>query len=354
MRRRLVLYLGIFAVMALSNAIVPILPIFDSDVAIQGAIYSAYFFGALISVFPAGILSDRTGRFPVVRIGLVLTVLSGIMVTLVTAPYFVFAGRLVEGVGAGFFVAAGMSWVNARPDHEQLSGHFMAALNLGLVTGLLGTGTLVSLLGLPVGGIAAFTLLAVVPFLAGLFVSEESGLAPAGILTFGSMKGLFWLYTSAAILVGATGAVTILYPSFTNMDPPILAVEIALMHVGTIGSVLIAPHFRLAPIPALRFGAVAMALAVIICYFSPLGFPFIGAVAGVVMIAQMSHLAGTGMRQGAIMGLYNTSSYAGMTVLPFVAGVIAEGLGYAGAFIAIAAMAGTMAVSIGWCSCGAE
>ena len=351
MRRRLVLYIGIFAVMALSNAIVPVLPLFDADVAIQGAIYSAYFFGALVSVFPAGILSDRIGRFPAIRIGLALTVLSGATIVFFPAPLPVLFGRVMEGIGAGFFVAAGMSWVNVRTDHVKLSGNFMAALNLGLVVGLLGTGWLVSFIAFPAGGIAAFSLVAIVPLLAALMVSEEPGLASARVPTFGTTKGLFWLYVSAAILVGATGAVTLLYPSFTGTDPPLLAVEIGMMHVGTIIAVLVAPRLGLAPVPALRFGAVAMAIAVITCYFSPLGFPFVGAVAGLVMIAQMSYLAGEGMRQGAVMGLYNASSYFGMTILPFVAGVIADRISYAGAFGSVALLAGFMVISIGWCDC---
>ena len=351
MRRRLVLYIGIFAVMALSNAIVPVLPRFDTDVAFQGAIYSAYFFGALVSVFPAGVLSDRIGRFPAIRIGLALTVLAGAVIFFYPSPLLVLLGRVMEGVGAGFFVAAGMSWVNVRTDHVKLSGDFMAALNLGLLAGLLGTGWLVSLTTLPAGGIAAFALVAVIPLFAAMMVSDEPGLASARVPTFGTTKGLFWLYVSAAILVGATGAVTLLYPSFTGTDPPLLAVEIGLMHIGTIIAVLAAPRLGMAPIPALRFGAVAMAIAVIACYFSPIGFPFVGGVAGLVMIAQMSYLAGEGMRQGAVMGLYNASSYFGMTILPFAAGVIADRISYAGAFASVALFSGFMAVSIGWCYC---
>jgi hypothetical protein len=92
-------------------------------------------------------------------------------------------------------------------------------------------------------------------------------------------------------------------------------------------------------------------VSVACCYFSPAGFPLVGAVAGIIMIAQMTYLAGEGMPQGAVMGLYNASSYAGMTVLPFGAGVIAQWFGFAGAFAAIALLSCIMAISIGWCLC---
>jgi MFS family permease len=64
MRTRFTLFFGVFAVMALSNAIVPVLPSFAGSSALQGAIYAAYFLGAFISTLPSGILSDRIGRIP--------------------------------------------------------------------------------------------------------------------------------------------------------------------------------------------------------------------------------------------------------------------------------------------------
>jgi MFS family permease len=67
--------LGIFAVMALSNAIVPVLPAFAGQSAWQGAIYAAYFFGAFVSTLPGGMLADRQGTAPVIRAGFLLPLL---------------------------------------------------------------------------------------------------------------------------------------------------------------------------------------------------------------------------------------------------------------------------------------
>jgi MFS family permease len=135
MRTQLTLFFGIFAVMALSNAIVPVLPSYAGTSAIQAAIYSAYFLGAFLSTLPAGILSDRYGRVPVIRIGLAITVASGLLLSVLVSPFPVIVTRFIEGVGGGFFVAAAMSYVNALPDHEKMSGYFMALLNAGLVIG---------------------------------------------------------------------------------------------------------------------------------------------------------------------------------------------------------------------------
>ncbi len=72
--------LGVFAVMALSNAIVPVLPAFGEGAALQGIIFSAYFFGALVTVFPAGLASDRIGSALLIKTGLAITVISGIVI----------------------------------------------------------------------------------------------------------------------------------------------------------------------------------------------------------------------------------------------------------------------------------
>ena len=73
-----------------------------------------------------------------------------------------------------------------------------------------------------------------------------------------------------------------------------------------------------------------MAAGVFLTYVSPLGFIVLGALAGVVMIAQMAFLAGVSDHQGLLMGLFSTASYLGMAILPFLAGVIADTGGFPG------------------------
>jgi MFS family permease len=69
------------------------------------------------------------------------------------------------------------------------------------------------------------------------------------------------------------------------------------------------------------------------------------------MIAQMAFLADRKEHQGFIMGIFSTTSYLGMAILPFVAGLIADSFGFFPAFCATAFCAVTVALTIGYCTC---
>jgi MFS family permease len=353
MRTNLILFFGIFAVMALSNAIVPVLPSFAGSSALQGAIYAAYFLGAFLSTLPGGILSDRFGRIPVMRLGLAITVSSGLLLSVLVAPNTVITARFVEGIGSGFFVAAGMSYVNSLPDHEKKSGYFMALLNAGLVIGLIFSGWLATRIPNPSAGILVFTGLSLIPAVASFFIHEPTTVQPPGNQNalISLVKEYRWLWYSSVILIGITGVVTSLYPKFSGYSPESVGIWISLMSIATIAGVLVASRLSLPPVPTIRWSAILIVIAVMVSYFSPLGFVIIGIGAGVVMIAQMTFLARVKDHQGIAMGLFSTMSYLGMAVLPFLAGLIADSAGFFYAFCATALFAGTVFLTIGRCNC---
>ncbi|RXE55348.1 MFS transporter [Methanoculleus taiwanensis] len=351
MLQRASLLLGVFAVMALSNAIVPVLPDFGKGAALQGAIFSAYFFGAFLTVLPAGLASDRIGRVPLVRAGLILTLASGIAIILFPSGLPMVAARGLEGVGAGLFVSAALAWTNSQESHETLSGYFMAALNLGLVVGLLGTGWLDGILASSLAGVALFTGITIIPLVMSISLTEQirENLIVANLPEV--IRHYIWLYIAAVVLIGVTGAVTALYPEYTGENPGLLSIQIGLMNIATIVTILLASHAHLRPVPTIRISAVAMAIAVAGCYFTPWAFPVIGAFAGFVIVASLSFLAETNLRQGVVTGLFNTATYAGFTLLPFIAGIVAEASTFFAAFAFLAAIVGTMAFTIGRCQC---
>ena len=351
MKNAFTLFSGIFIVMALSNAIVPVLPAYAGSSSMQGAIYAAYFLGAFLSTLPAGMLSDRFGRVPLIRSGLIITVTSGLLLTLISAPYPVLAARFIEGLGGGCFVAAAMSSVNSRPDHEKMSGFFMALLNTGLVTGLVLAGWLASQSGDPAAGILLFALLALIPACTSFFMQDTGQQAgsfnPAVFLSF--IRDYRWLWFSSVVLIGITGVVSSLYPQFSGASSESLGYWIAGMSVATIGAVLAASRASLPPLPAIRWSAVLMAVGVIFAFFSPWGFVVLGLMAGIVMIAQMAVLAAVREHQGVVMGLFSTTSYLGMTILPFIAGLFADLTGFFWAFCITASFAILVSVTVDRC-----
>lgn len=351
MLRNLPVLLGIFVVMALSNAVVPVLPDFAEGAALQGAVYAAYFLGAFVTVLPAGIASDRIGRVPLIRAGLLLTLASGILILLFPSGLPLLVFRVAEGIGAGLFLSAALAWANSHPSAGQLSGYVMAALNLGLVVGLLATGWLDAALGSHLAGIALFTVLTVPALGMSVVVreSERGGFARADLPAI--IRNYFWLFVAAVVLVGMTGAVAAIYPEYTGNDPSLLALQLATVNLATVVALLITPRLALRPVPTIRVSSLLMAGAVVAGYFTPYAFPIIGALTGVIIVAVLAFLAETKIQQGVMTGLFNTAAYAGFTFLSALAGLVAGELGFLTAFLLLAGMAAAVAIPIGRCRC---
>ena len=359
MKERLSIIFGVFAVMALSNAVIPVLPFFAKELpAIQGAIFSAYFLGAFLTVYPAGLLSDRIGKILLIRIGLVLTIISGVAIAVFPGAYEVILFRFIEGVGGGMFISSALSWVNEQSDHKHLTGYFFACLNLGLVLGLVLTGLLEPAAG-AMGGIILFTGFSVIPLLLNISAKEAVPVIREKAETMRIISDYRWLYLSTIVLVGSTGVLTSLYPEFTDEDPVILSLMIGIMNVATIVSSIAASRTSYKPVPVIRAGAVLMAVSVALAYFAPqaglaaviIVFALTGLVAGFIFVGQTDFLAGTGYRQGVIVGLFNTAAYGGMTFLPFIAGVVSQYADYFTGFILTALMSLVVFLTIGRCEC---
>ncbi|MDD5142488.1 MFS transporter [Methanoregula sp.] len=349
MRETVTLFFGVFSVMALSNAIVPVLPAFSDSPSWTGAIYAAYFLGAFISTLPAGILSDRFGPTALMRTGLALTVAGGVVLLLSGSAPVTLAGRFAEGIGAGLFIAPAMAAVNRRTDHEKMSGYFLALLNAGLVFGLIAAGVLSTRSGLPAAGLLLFTALSVIPLIAGL-VSRERPLPPSGQdlgVSWSILLEFRWVLYSSVVLIGATGVATALFPDHSALPADTAGFWIAGMSIATIVSVLLISRFPLNETRMIQFSSILMACGMLLLAWSPAGLLVLGAVAGLVMIAQMSLLAEVREHQGIAMGLFSTSSYLGMALLPFLAGIVADLSGIFAAFAVTAVFSCTVAFVVG-------
>lgn len=351
MRSHITLFLGIFSIMALSNAIVPVLPAFASESSWAGAIYGAYFLGACISTLPSGFLGERYGSLSLMKIGLVVTVLTAAVLCVTTAAVPALVARFLEGVGAGLFVAPALSRINADENHERMSGYFMALMNAGLVLGLMIAGVLAKVFSEPAIGIIFFTILAIIPTVSGLLAREPHTPGPATgrdlVAVLSLVREYRGIWYSTVVLIGITGVVTSLYPKFSGASSDLLGLWIAGMSIATIIAVLVISRFSFDEIRAIRLSAILMMAGVMVAFISPAGFLVLGFLAGVVMIAQMAFLSRIREFQGIAMGLFSTCSYLGMAVLPFLTGMVAGAAGFFAAFTvaALAALTVVPAVS---------
>jgi MFS family permease len=352
MSTRLACCAAVFVLMALSNAVVPVLDTFAEGAALQGLIFSGYFFGAMLTVLPAGLASERYGRLRLMRLGIAGSCVAGLAIVLLPYAPVVALARVAEGVATGLFVAASLAYVNSRQDNGRLSGLYMASLNAGLLVGLIGTGALVQASGLRTAGVVVFTALSVasLALVRGRDAAEGQGTVDPLPRLMPVLRHYRWLFYATIVIFGAGAAVTGLYPGFSTADPGLLGVQIALQNIATIVAILVVSRMSADPVRMIQASALVMAIAVGASFLSPVGFVAIGAAAGAVQISQLVFLGRTGEPQGVVVGVFTTASYAGMAVLPVVAGYVARSLGYAAAFGLVILFAVSVAFTIGRCT----
>lgn len=358
------IFSGIFLIMALSNAIVPVLPGIGGDLQMQTYLFSAYFLGAMIMTLPGGIISDRVGQGPVLASSLLITFLSGILLFILHDPGILVLVRVGEGVGAGLFVSAALSWINYQRDHLHLAGIFMALLNGGLLCGLIAGGWIDLADEIVTEGVLLFTLLfipvlSILPLILprrGVRTREATIGPPVSLATLiadaGGMVIREWpLWYSVIILLGMTGFVQAIYPEISSLPPARVSMILAGMNLATIISTLLAPRIRTEPVLLIRMSAVLMAGFVLIFPTFWVAVVLIGFVAGVIIISQIHYLSVAEEHQGIAMGLFSTAQYAGMTIIPGIGGGVATAWSVMHSSVIIVILALISVITIGWCRC---
>lgn len=358
MDRPFFLFIAVFMVMALSNAIVPVLPSLSDDLSFQTLIFSAYFFGAMITTLPAGVASDRYGQPLLIRISLVLTLISGILIVTLTDPVDLLIWRFIEGIGAGFFVSSALSWIGYQKDTLKNTGLFMASLNFGLLCGLIGSGWLAQITGeillgalvctLTTGLVCIMVFILKIPRLG----TQDKTSAQVLVRETGSqILRQYPLWLSVIILLGSTGYVQAVFPELSGYPVHDISTVLAAMNFATIIASLATPYLRIEPVLLIRISALMIVPLIFSFLIAPVIVLIMGAVAGLIMVSQVGYLALAEERQGIAMGLYSTCSYAGMTLLPAIGGYIISYSSFETASAVIAIGAIITAIIIGKCSC---
>ncbi|HUY29522.1 MAG TPA: MFS transporter [Acidimicrobiales bacterium] len=159
------------------SAILPLLPSYlrqhGAGPATVGVVMSAYFAASVVTQYPAGRVSDRIGRRPVVLAGLAVFALGSLGFALTSGALLDVVSRALQGIGAGAVTVASAATIGTEVAPAErgaafgaLYGSQMLALAVGplvgSVVGQRSMGTLF-LAAAVASGLAAVPVLAVVP-----------------------------------------------------------------------------------------------------------------------------------------------------------------------------------------------
>ena len=328
-RIRACLYLAVFVIMGLSDAVVPILPDLSDEPFVQSMIFSAYFTGALVSMIPLGMLADRYGNTRFILLSIVLTILSGFLILLSNAPHILVSARFVEGCACGAFFPAAFSMLTKFENRRQYIGEFTFLINIGLALGVAAAAALKYYH--PKGGILVFALLAIPALVLAISLKREPDdpdIPPApqrisGIFAILSDARYLQIWVIAFVLFGVTGVLVAYFPSFTDLTPSPLGLALSGVYFGAMVTSLIAGRARATERWLIRAGALITGIGIVATIYHPIGLTIMGAGSGFAMVGLVAGVASLGSDHGMAMGVFNTCTYAGFAVLPvFAAGIL--------------------------------
>ncbi|MBP2029586.1 MFS family permease [Methanohalophilus levihalophilus] len=342
-RDRLLIYLSIFVIMGLSDAVIPVLPEFadlsqhNSGAFVSTLLFSAYFFGALITMLPFGILSERLGHKKLLLVSMVLTVTSGFLLFLADNIVLLIFARLLEGTACGAFFPSAFAVLATYKKRKQYIGEFYFLLNAGLASGVIIAGTLASINFKY--GIAFFTILSIIPFGVAALNFYKGDQMAASIKkdirvelrdkvhsSFNLMiRGPFiYIWIANFALLGANGVLLALYPEYSMhfLSKNDLGFAIGVTYVATMISSIVSPYLPLKNLDLVRIGLIVAAIGTFLAISMPFsGFILLGLGSGFAMVGLPTILSYLSNERGIIMGVYSTCSYAGLAIVPVIAGL---------------------------------
>ena len=328
-RIRACLYLSVFVIMGLSDAVVPILPELSDEIFVQSMIFSAYFAGALVSMIPFGMLADRYGNARFILLSTVLTITSGLLIFVSTSPHVLVSARFVEGCACGAFFPAAFSMLAKFENRRQCLGEFTFLINVGLALGVVAAAELTHY-HLKCG-ILTFVLLTIPALVLAISLKQDSTEpdtphAPqriSGIFVILSDARYLQIWVIAFVLFGMTGVLVAYFPSFTDLTPSSMGLALSGVYFGAMVTSLIGGRARTTERWLIRAGALITGIGIVTTVYHPIGLTIMGAGSGFAMVGLVAGVPSLGSDHGMVMGVFNTCNYAGFAALPvFAAGIL--------------------------------
>lgn len=350
-KNRLLLYMTVFLIMGLSNSVIPVLPEIaalwqgNGGVLASSLLFSGYFIGALLTMLPFGMLSDRYEKRSLILIAITLTLVSGVVLLTSGNLYMLVLARLIEGVACGAFFPVAYALLSEYPQRNRYIGEFNFLLNAGLAAGVALAGYLAE--WHIRGGVLVFTLMAVLVLAAGISALRRGDAGPGMTQTKskkvrvdrredklpspGTIAGHFAdrdfyrIWVISFLLFGISGVLTAFYPEYSQdmLSKTALGLSIAAMYVSAMAANIVVGRMDIQYNILIRGGVMIAVCGALLAIAYPLpGFALIGAGSGAAMIGLPVAVAHMRIPRGLAMGIFNTYTYAGMGLMPVIAGIL--------------------------------
>ncbi|HII79608.1 MAG TPA: MFS transporter [Methanosarcina sp.] len=360
--RRLI-YIAVFAIMGLSNAVIPILP--ELATGYQGTygelasslLFSGYFMGALATMLPFGILADKLGNLRLIALGIIFTVISGLIIFYSENLWVLAISRFIEGAACGAFFPAAYSTLSRCKDPRRCLGEFTFLSNAALATGALFSGMLADIF--LKGAVLIFTFIALLSEIPLLYRRKElinprkTGEKPDLLPGPDSLKAHFkhssrgvtelisrhnsGIWLSSFLLNGAIGVLIAYYPDYSLeiLSKVQLGSAIASLYVCAMITSFLIGRFKVTEKTIIRIGLAFSAFGAFFAVKNPfLGFSSLGGGSGIAAVGFALAVARMDADRGLAMGLFNTTIYAGLSLFPIAAGLLTKVLSFEELFLA--------------------
>ncbi len=350
-RRLLPLLVMICFIMSGSGIVSPILSIYAQTFGVAatlvGTLVTMFGVGRLVANFPAGILSQRVGRRPLLIVGPLIVAAASLGAALATGFVWLVVWRFFQGLGSGIYITASMAAMADISPPGRRAGNmalYQTALQIGATIGPGIGGYVAQWFGyaapfwvyMCVGLVAAAT--AIFSFDDTLNVAEARKPLPSSVRRVGMMTEAFTVVCVLTLAIFFTRVVTL----FQLI--PLLGAETFGLDVGTIGLALTVCAFtNLFGLPVTtplieKFGAravvigtsLATAISMAMLWFDSSVIWFWSSVAimgvamGISYPAISSYVIGCLPREryGPGMGMQRTFGDVGFVFGPVIAGAL--------------------------------
>lgn len=336
---RFLLYSSVFVIMGLSNAVVPVLPELAATartgtLTSTSLLYSSFFLGALFTMLPFGILSDRFGKLKFVVIGLILSFISGIVMSVTDDFMMLVLARFIEGASCGAFFPAAFARLSMFVKKMRYIGEFNFLINGGLAAGVAITGYLAETN--IKNGIFLFVILTFFTLVFAFYhvahlhgredekiISKTRTIPGRSRLSLITSRSSLSIWTISFLLAGSSGVLVSLYPDYSIdfLTKTELGIAISLLYLSTMFSSLIIARFNFDYDELIKKGIIITAVGILVTtYFPMAGFIVMGLGSGIMLLGLPLAIMTMKVEHGMAMGLYNTCIYAGLALMPLIAG----------------------------------